>query len=154
MSEAFLIKLQVLRTAILVKRDSCKICKNFKNTLGMIPIWCPWKLSNFQDHQPPLSIYFQNSSTLWTWTSNFKRAPPLQMITNQLKENIIQEWLLYVIKSFFQVDFRFQYQLFHLVWLSYDFFKFNWSLSICFFVACLYSCVINCLNTSRNVFHL
>ena len=37
--------------------------------------------------------------------------PPLQTISNQLKENIILGWLLYVVKSFFQVSFRFQYQL-------------------------------------------
>ena len=36
---------------------------------------------------------------------------PLHMITNQLKENIILGWLLYVIRSFLLVGFRFQYQL-------------------------------------------
>ena len=50
-----------------------------------------------------------------------ERPSPLQMITNQLKENIIQEWLLYVTKSFLQVGFRFQYQLINLVWLSFGF---------------------------------
>ena len=56
--------------------------------------------------------------------------PPLpQMTTNQLKENIIQGWLLHVIRSFLQVGFRFFfYQLINLVWLSFDFFSFNWSL--------------------------
>ena len=45
------------------------------------------------------------------------KEPPfsLQVITNPLKENIIQEWLLYVIRSFLQVDFHFQYQLINLV---------------------------------------
>ena len=43
--------------------------------------------------------------------------PPLQMITNQLKENIIQGWLLYVTRFCLQVGFRFQYQLVNLVWL-------------------------------------
>ena len=33
MLEAFLIKLQALRTATLLKRDSCEICEIFKNTL-------------------------------------------------------------------------------------------------------------------------
>ena len=51
----------------------------------------------------------------WPWTSNFKWISLLQMITNQLKENIIQRWLLYVIRLFFQVGFPFQYQLFNLV---------------------------------------
>ena len=47
----------------------------------------------------------------WPWTSNFKWTPPLQMMTNQLKENIIQGWLLYVIRSFLYFGSRFQYQL-------------------------------------------
>ena len=52
---------------------------------------------------------------------------PLQMITNQLKENIIQGWPLYVIRSFLQVGFCFQYQFINLVWLSIDFVPFSWS---------------------------
>ena len=76
----------------------------------------------------------------WPWTSNFKWNP-FQMITNQLKENKIQGSLSHVITSFFQVGVHFQYQLIDLVWLSFDFFSFNWSFTICFCVACLYSCV-------------
>ena len=34
----------------------------------------------------------------------------LQMITSQLKENIIKGWILYVIRSFLQVGFGFPYQ--------------------------------------------
>ena len=79
--------------------------------------------------------------------------PPLQMITNQLKENIIERWLLYVIKSFLQIGFSFQCQLINLIWLSFDFFSFSWSLTICFFVA-LCSSVCSCPNISRKVFHL
>ena len=56
----------------------------------MIHIWRPRKLSYFKDPSLPLSIYFQNPCTPWPWTSNFKRKSSLQMITNQLKENIIQ----------------------------------------------------------------
>ena len=52
-----------------------------------------------------------------------------------------------------QVGFRFQYQLINLVWLSFDFFSFSWSLTICFFVA-LYSCVCSCPKISWNVFYL
>ena len=114
------------------------------------------KISNFQD-PPPLPLCPSKSkipSPPWPWTLNFKRTPPLQMMPNQLKENIIQGWLLYVIRSFLQVGFRFEYQLINLVWLSFDFFSFNWSLTICFFVACLYSCVSNCLKMSRNIFYL
>ena len=84
-------------------------------------------------------------------TFNFKRTPPLQMITSQLKESIIQRWLLYVIRSFLQVDFRCQYQLINCVWLSFDFFSFSWSLTICFFVA-LYSFVCSFPKISRNFF--
>ena len=52
---------------------------------------------------------------------------PLHMITNQLKEYIIQGWLLYVIRSFLQVGFRFQYQLINLLWIAVDFVSFSWS---------------------------
>ena len=45
---------------------------------------------------------------------------PLQMITTQLKGIIILGSLLYVIRSFVQVGFRFQYELINLVWLSID----------------------------------
>ena len=51
------------------------------------------------------------------------------MITNQLKENIILGWLLYIVRSFLQVGFRFQYQLINFVWLSFDVFSFSWSQS-------------------------
>ena len=47
-----------------------------------------------------------------------KHSSVLQVITN-LKKDIMQEWLLDVIRSFLQVGFRFQYQLINLVWLSF-----------------------------------
>ena len=75
------------------------------------------------------------------------------MITNQFKGNIIQRWLSYVIRSFLQVGFRFQYQLINFVWLLFDFFSFSWSFNICFSVA-LYSCVCSCPKISQNVFYL
>ena len=75
----------------------------------MIHIWRPWKLSNFQDPPPLLSIYVQNSPTPLTLDAQFQVNLPLQMITNQLKGNIIQGWLLYDIMSFIQVGFHFQY---------------------------------------------
>ena len=57
-------------------------------------------------------------------------SPPLHMITNQLKENTILGWLLYVIRPFLQVGFRFQYQFnINLVWLSINFSSFSWSQS-------------------------
>ena len=65
----------------------------------------------------------------WPWTFNFKWTPPLQIITNQLQGNTILGWLLYVIRSFLQADFHFQYQLINLAWLSIDFFRFSWNQS-------------------------
>ena len=64
---------------------------------------------------------------LWSFTPNFKQISRLQMIANQLKENITEEWLLYVIRSFLQVGFPFQSQLLNLAWLSIGFFPFSWS---------------------------
>ena len=55
------------------------------------------------------------------------KSLPLQMIINQLKENIIQGWILYVIRSFLKVGYCFQYQLSNNVWLFIDFFPFSWS---------------------------
>ena len=92
-------------------------------------IWRPWKLSNFQDLPLPLSSYIQNSSTSLTLDVQFQTNPPLQMITNQLRGNIILGWLLHVIRSFLQVGFHFQYQLINPVWLSIDFFSYSCSQS-------------------------
>ena len=107
---------------------------------GMAHIWCSSKLSNFQEPHPPCLTTSKILPPPWPWTSNFKR-PSLN--DNQLKENIIQGWLLYVIRSSLQVGFLFQFQLINLIWLSFDFFLSSWSLTICFFVA-LYSCVCSC----------
>ena len=70
--------------------------------------------------------------------------PPLQMMTNQLKENIIQGWLLHFCRSFFQSGFRFRYQLINLVCLSSDFFPFSWRFTIYFSVTLYSSCVCSC----------
>ena len=85
-----------------------------------------------QFSRPPITLvqssYVQNSSTPLTFDVYFQRNSPLpllQMITNQLKGNVILGWLLYVITSFLQVGFRFQYQLNNLVWFSVDFFPFS-----------------------------
>ena len=66
--------------------------------LGMIHTWRPWTLSIFQDPLPPFSSTSKILLHPRPWMSNFKWIPPLQVITNQQKENIIQEWLLYVIR--------------------------------------------------------
>ena len=100
---------------------------------------------------PPLTSSSPSKTLprLSPWTSDL--PPPND--NNQLKEIIIQGWLLYVIRSFLQVGFRFQHQLTNLVCLSFDFFSFSWSLTIWFFVT-LYSCVWSCLKISLNVFYL
>ena len=102
-----------------------------------------WKLSNFQDPPPFLFIYVQNFFTPLTMDIQFHptRSPSIQIIANQLKENIIQGWLLYVIRLFLQVSFRFQYQLINVVRLSFDFFSFGWNLTICFFRGSMLLCV-------------
>ena len=53
------------------------------------------------------------------WRSISKK-PSRQMITNQVKENIIQGWLLFVLRSFFLAGFCFQYQLINFDWLYFD----------------------------------
>ena len=98
-------------------------CKAINQTrvfvYGMIHIWCPWKLSNFQNPPHHLSIYVQNSFIPLSLDVQFQMNPPLQIIINQLKENIIKGWLLYDVRSFLQVGFRFQFQLVNLVCLSF-----------------------------------
>ena len=76
------------------------------------------KIVQFSRPLTPLPIYFQNSSTPLTLDVQFQMNP-LSPSDNQLKENIIQEWLLDVIRSFLQVGFHFQCQLINLVWLSF-----------------------------------
>ena len=67
--------------------------------LGTILIWRPWKLSNFQDLPLPVHLYpkFFHHLDLGRPISNQILPPspplppphPLQMITNQSKENMI-----------------------------------------------------------------
>ena len=117
--------------------------------LGMIHIWPPWKLSNFQDlhilaHLRPKFFHPLDLGR------PFQALLALQMITNQLKENIVQGWLLYIIRSFLKDGLCFQYQ--NLVWLSFDLFSFSLSPTICLFVA-LYCCICSCSKISQNVFY-
>ena len=136
------------------KLDSCIIVLKLV-TLGMIHIWRQWKLSNFQYAPPLLSFYVQNVSTplVQLQTIHTHTHTPRQVITDQLKENVIQWWIIYAVRSFFQIGFRFKYQLINLLWLSFDFFSFSWSVNICFFMA-LNSCVCSCPKISQNVFYL
>ena len=109
------------------------------------------KIVQFLRPPPALSIYVQDFSTSLTLDVQFQTKPSLQTVTNQLKENIIQGWLLHVIRYFLQVGFRFNYQRINLVWLFFDFSLF--SLTICFSVAS-YSCVGSCPKILPNVFYL
>ena len=85
-------------------------------------MWRPWKLSIFQDPRLPLSSYILNSSNPLTLDIQFQTKSPLSPNDNH-SGNIILGWLLYVIRYFLQVGFRFQYQLISFVWLSIDFFS-------------------------------
>ena len=48
------------------------------------------KIAQFSRPLTPSPIYVQNSSTPLNLDVQFQTDPPLQMITNQFKENIIQ----------------------------------------------------------------
>ena len=121
--------------------------------LGMIHMWWPWKLSNFQDPPPHLSIYVQNSFTPVTLDVQFQMNPLSPNDNQSIKRTHNPRMTIYVVRSFLQVGFRFQCHLIHLVCLSFDLFSFNWTVTTCFFVA-LYSCVCSCPKISWNVFYL
>ena len=56
----------------------------------------------------------------------FQTNPPPSLFQNDdqsIKKSIIQGCLLYVMRSFLQVGFRFQYQLINIVWCLYDLFS-------------------------------
>ena len=63
----------------------------------MIRIWRPRNLSSFQDPQPPLSIYVQNSSTSLTLDVQFQPTPTLTSPNdNQLiKRKYNPRWLFH-----------------------------------------------------------
>ena len=75
---------------------------------------------------------FVHIDTHWL-TSHVKKIMELQLFGDSKSFHLLTLDVL-------QVDFRFLYQLINLVWLSFDFFSFSWSLTISFFVA-LYFCV-------------
>ena len=109
-------------------------CQYISVTLYLLQIYISRK-PLFKGQSPvnltptPLSSYVQNSSNplnLGCPISN-QLPLPLQIITNQLTENLIQGWLLHIIRSFLQVGFCSQYQLINLAWLSIDSYPFSWS---------------------------
>ena len=86
------------------------------------------KIVQFSRPPPPVfSRYVQNSSTPLALGVQFQMNLPSPNDKQSIKRNIIQGWPLYIIRSFLQVGFRFQYQLINLAWLSIEFFPFSWS---------------------------
>ena len=71
-------------------------------------------MDSIKSNFPPTLLVQLRSRFFHPFTLDVQFQSPfltLQMIANQLKGNIILGWLLYVIRSFLQVGFRFQYQL-------------------------------------------
>ena len=126
---------------------------NYPIILGMIHIWHPWELSIFQDPHLPCPAMSKILSPPWPWTSNFKQtlSPyPLQMITNQLKENIIQGWLFMLSGTPFMSAFVFSIN--SLVLSGFPLISFHLVEASLFpFFVALHSCVCCC---PRNPFYL
>ena len=88
----------------------------------------PWKLPDFQYPHPPCpstSNIFHPLDLERPISNN----PPLQIITNQLKQNIIQRGLLLCYQVLPSGRLSFSNSI-NLIWLSFDFFSFSWSLTI------------------------
>ena len=91
----------------------------------------------------------------WPLTSNFKRTPPplsFSLVPNdnqsiKRNHNPRMTFLCYQILSSGRLSFSVSIRL------SFDFFSFSWSLTICFLVD-LCSCVRSCPKISRNVFFI
>ena len=125
----------------------------WRKTLGTIHIRRPWKLCNFQDPQPPLFIHVQNSlpPTL-DLGRPISNESSLQMISNQLKENIIQGWLYMLSCQSFRSAFVFSINSLILPGLPLiSFHLAEPSLSAFWW---LYTSVCSCPKISRNVFNL
>ena len=113
-------------SSVILIHIRCSIYLLTKSILGMIHMKilhenCPM-FKTPHSSCPSMSKIFPPP---WPWTSldvQFQTPLPFQMVTSQLKENIIQQWILYIIKFFLQFGFHFQYQLMNLVWLSFHFF--------------------------------
>ena len=113
-------------------------CDLFRDDTHMVSM----KIFQFLWPPPPLSMYLQFQ------TNPAPLSLPLPLSPNDkqsIKRRHNPRITKYLARSFLQVGFCFQYQLINLVWLFFDFFSFNWSLTTSFFVA-LYSllCVQSC----------
>ena len=106
----------------------------------------------FKTLQHPCLSTSKNFPLPWPWMYNFRWAPSLKMITNQLKKKHKQRKTIICCQVILKVGLHFQYQLINLVWLPSDLFSFRWSLTIYLFVA-LYSFDSCCPKISQNVFY-
>ena len=105
--------------------------------------WYKYDVLEFSRPPTPLPIYLQNSSTSLNLNLQFQTTPlqppaSLQMITNQRKYNPSMTTASYQV--LLSGRLLFSANLINLVWLSFDFFLFSWSLTFCFVVP-LYSLV-------------
>ena len=105
--------------------------------------WYKYDVLEFSRPPTPLPIYLQNSSTSLNLNLQFQTTPlqppaSLQMITNQRKYNPSMTNASYQV--LLSGRLLFSANLINLVWLSFDFFLFSWSLTFCFVVP-LYSLV-------------
>ena len=113
-----------------------------------------WWLRSFQGPLSPLSIYVQNSSTPLTLNPLDVPSPPSRSRNdNQSIKKIYNPRMTIICHHVLPSGWLSFSVSTHLIWLSFDFFSFSWSLTICLFVA-LYSCVCSYPNISRNVFYL
>ena len=118
-----------------------------------VPLNKGWYL---KDSPPLLSIYLQNSSTPLTLDVQFQPtppSPPLQMITNQLKENITQGWLCMLSGPSSRSAFVFNINSLILSGFPLTYFHLA-EAGLCTFFVALCSCVCRCPKVSRNVFYL
>ena len=105
--------------------------------LGMMHLW---QLFSFQDsssllaHLRPKFFHpLDLGSPIWN-----EHSLRLQMIINQLKANIVQGWLLYVIRSILQVGFRFKNRLINLInWLLFIQLKYHYLIFRGFILLCV-----------------
>ena len=117
--------------------------KIIKSALDIIHTWHPWKLTKFQDRPPPCPSSSKILRPPWRWPFILSKFPPPSPNYNHSIKRKHNPRVNIRNRTFLQAGFHFQNQLINLVWLSFDFLSFSWSLTICYFVA-LYSCVCSC----------
>ena len=105
--------------------------------LGMMHLWQLFSFLDYPSRLVHLRPKFFHALDLGRPISN-KPPSRLQMIINQLKANIVQGWLLYVIRSILQVGFRFRNQLINLInWLLFIQLKYHYLIFRGFILLCV-----------------